>query len=186
MSEVTSALAEASFSGIATIRDCGLAGMITIRGTLADKGFAAAVTKATGCTIPSARGVEAGTLAWMSPDEVLWLCDHADAATQADALADALSGQHAMVTNVSDARALFAVEGPNAREVLAKLCPADVSPAAFGPGRLIRSHLGQVPAAMWQTEDGVFHVICFRSVAQYVFDLLSVAAQPGSEPHLWS
>ncbi|MEO9629184.1 MAG: sarcosine oxidase subunit gamma, partial [Sulfitobacter sp.] len=44
-----------------------------------------------------------------------------------------------------------------------------------------RTRMGQVPAAFWLREDGVFEVICFRSVAQYMFDLLSVAAQPGSE-----
>ncbi|KKK73929.1 hypothetical protein LCGC14_2888910, partial [marine sediment metagenome] len=39
----------------------------------------------------------------------------------------------------------------------------------------------QVPAAFWLLEDGAFQVVCFRSVAQYMFDQLKVAAQPGSE-----
>ncbi|MBR9842922.1 MAG: sarcosine oxidase subunit gamma, partial [Rhodobacteraceae bacterium] len=33
----------------------------------------------------------------------------------------------------------------------------------------------------WMNEDGSFEIICFRSVAQYVFDLLCVASVEGSE-----
>lgn len=44
-----------------------------------------------------------------------------------------------------------------------------------------RTRLAQVPAALRMVDDETFEVICFRSVAQYVFDLLKVAGQPGSE-----
>ncbi|MEP2203837.1 MAG: sarcosine oxidase subunit gamma, partial [Tateyamaria sp.] len=63
----------------------------------------------------------------------------------------------------------------------AKLAPVDLAPGQFTSGMFRRTRMGQVPAAFWLREDGVFEVICFRSVAQYMFDLLSVAAQPGSE-----
>jgi sarcosine oxidase subunit gamma len=43
-----------------------------------------------------------------------------------------------------------------------------------------RTRMGQVPAAFWLRDDGAFEVICFRSVARYMFDQLCVAAQPGS------
>ena len=51
----------------------------------------------------------------------------------------------------------------------------------FTPGMFRRTRLAQVPAALWMTEDDSFQIICFRSVAQYVFDLLCVAAQDGSK-----
>jgi len=73
------------------------------------------------------------------------------------------------------------VRGPHAREVMAKLAPVDLAPAAFTPGMFRRTRMAQVPAAFWMPEEDVFRVVCFRSVAQYVFDLLSIAAQPGSE-----
>ena len=38
---------------------------------------------------------------------------------------------------MSDARAVFQVSGPSAREVMAKLCPVDLSPEAFKPGNQI-------------------------------------------------
>lgn len=189
MSNVVSALNAVSSTGIAQVSELGLAGMITLRGTLEDAGFAAAVTAATGCEMPGLRGITSAgdnSLAWMSPDELLWLCPHDQAQQLADDLAQALSGQHAMVSNVSDARALFEVSGPAAREVLAKLCPVDMSPAAFAQGQLRRTHMAQIPAAIWMSGDTSVRVICFRSVAQYAFDLLTVAAQDGSHPHLWS
>ena len=83
--------------------------------------------------------------------------------------------------NVSDARAVFRIKGPNTREVLAKLAPVDLSPQAFGPGMIRRTRLAQVPAAFWMEDTDTAQLVCFRSVAQYVFDLLKTAAQPGSE-----
>ena len=67
------------------------------------------------------------------------------------------------------------------REVLAKLSPADMRISALPVGRVRRTRLAQVPAAFWFTDDSEAVVICFRSVADYVFGLLSTAAQPGSE-----
>jgi sarcosine oxidase subunit gamma len=63
---------------------------------------------------------------------------------------------------------------------MAKLAPVDFAPGAFGPGDFRRSRLAQVAGAFWMEEDGSFCIICFRSVADYVFKLLKVAAQPGS------
>jgi sarcosine oxidase subunit gamma len=44
-----------------------------------------------------------------------------------------------------------------------------------------RTRMAQVPAALWLADPETFQVICFRSHARYVFDLLCVAAQEGSE-----
>ena len=96
-------------------------------------------------------------------------------------LTKSLGKAHALAKNVSDARAVFEVSGAHARDVLAKLTPADVSPDAFGVGDIRRSRLAQVAGAFWVVDDHTFRIVCFRSVAQYVFDLLCVAAQPGSE-----
>ena len=117
----------------------------------------------------------------MSPDELLLLCPYSEARDAAARLQKGLAGEHALVANVSDARAMLRVRGLDAREVIAKLTPADVSPAAFGPGRIRRSRLAQVPAAFWMADEECFEIICFRSVARYVFDILRVSARPGSE-----
>lgn len=183
MSEPVSALNKAGFDGIAHVQEIGLQGMITLRGNLAAKDLKAAASAVAGVAMPGVNEAncegERG-LCWMSPDELLVLCPYDVVQANTAQLQQALTGTHALAVNVSDARAVFRVSGPVAREVMAKLCPVDLSPAAFSPGMFRRTRMAQVPAAFWMVDEQTFQIVCFRSVAQYVFDLLSVAAQPGS------
>jgi len=184
MPKAISALQGVEFKGFARVSDMGPQGMITLRGDLSAKAFQAGVTKVSGTNFPKQGGIaEKGerALAWMSPDELLLLCPYGEVSTTIGALTEALDGAHHLIANVSDARARISVTNGHAREVLAKLTPANLSPDAFGPGLFRRSRLAQVPAAFWIDGDDNFHVICFRSVAQYVFDILKTAAMPGSE-----
>lgn len=189
MSEPQSALPGAAYDGIAQIREAGCQGMITLRGDLSAPEIATAVEQATGCTLPSRRAIThqgGNSVAWMSPDEAMVFCPYEGADAVTAKLDAALAQGHALVVNVSDARAMFEVEGRLAREVLAKLCPVDLSPESFTPGMIRRTRLAQVPAAFWMTSGDCFRVVCFRSVAQYVFDTLKIAAQPGSEVGLYA
>ena len=63
-----------------------------------------------------------------------------------------------------------------------KGAPADLSPAAFGPGEIRRTRLGQVACAFWQTGPETFELICFRSVGAFVGDWLAAAARRGPLP----
>lgn len=185
MSEPVTALNGASFSGAIDVVDAGPIGMITLRGDLSDAALKDAC-QSDGLVMPgkgkATGGLEAGLL-WMSPDEVMLLCAHDAAPDRVAGLARALEGHHSLVAEVSDARAVFRLTGEGAaiREVLAKLSPADMRISALPVGRVRRTRLAQVPAAFWFTDDSEAVVICFRSVADYVFGLLSTAAQPGSE-----
>lgn len=186
MSDPVSALKNAAYNaGIAEIKEIGPVGMITLRGDLSAKPVQKAAVAATGVKFPQLREcltTESGKgIAWMSPDELLIMCGYADATATLDGLTKALAKSHALAVNVSDARAVFEVSGPHAREVMAKVAPVDLAPAQFTAGTIRRTRIAQVPAAFWMPQDDVFRVVCFRSVAQYVFDVLSVAAQPGSE-----
>lgn len=184
MSELQSALGGASFKGYVAVSEAGLKGMITLRGDLASKPVKEAVKSLTGTKVPEARAIVskgAYDVAWMSPDELLIMLPHAEADAACGQLTLALKGAHHLVANVSDARALFTLKGAACREILAKLAPVDTSPPALPPGQLRRSRLAQVPAAMWLTDEQNAHVICFRSVATYVFDILADAAAPGGE-----
>jgi len=184
MSEPVTALGGAMApDGIASVAEAPLQGMITLRGSLSDAAFVTAVETHAGVAIPQARqNVKAGDLrlCWMSPDELLLLCPYDQTAEHIVALQEALAGQHHLAVNVSDARALFTLSGASARDVLAKLCSVDLAEAAFGAGDFRRTRMAQTPAAFW-LEGDVFHIICFRSQAQYVFDLLKRASQTGSE-----
>jgi len=162
----------------------GEVGMITLRGDLAAKLVKKAAVAVAGVNVPEMRHCLTegdGGMAWMSPDEVLIMCAYGDAHAKMEDLNGKLAGHHALAVNVSDARAMFKVSGPHAREVMAKLAPVDLAPGQFMPGMFRRTRLAQVPAAFWMPQEDVFHIVCFRSVAQYVFDVLSVAAQPESE-----
>ncbi|RGP37917.1 sarcosine oxidase subunit gamma [Pseudotabrizicola alkalilacus] len=181
MSDPVSALSGASYDGFAAVREIGPLGMITLRAKAGTPGLEAAVLAATGCGLPEVRRiVRQGTRAvgWMSPDELLLVLPYADVAAALASIAGALQGQHHLAVDVSDARAVFRIEGAKADQVLRKLSPVDFD--QLEPGELRRSRAAQVAAAFW-ADDGGFTLVCFRSVAGYVMGLLSVSARPGSE-----
>jgi sarcosine oxidase subunit gamma len=185
MSEPVTALRRASDNaGIAEISEVGPQGMITLRGDLSVKQIVKAAVAAGGVTMPDIRHCNTQGdrgIAWMSPDEVLIMCPYDEVHARVADLREKLAKHHALTENVSDARAVFTVKGPNAREVIAKLAPVDLHPDVFIPGMFRRTRLAQVPAAFWMPEEQCFYIVCFRSVAVYVYDVLKIAAQPGSE-----
>jgi sarcosine oxidase subunit gamma len=180
MSDPVSALQGASFAGFASVREVGPIGMVTLRAkglkTL-DKAIKAAV----GTKAPSQRRIEINgdrACGWMSPDEYLVVLPYAEVSKALAAISKALGNDHHLAVDVSDARAVFRVEGDKADQVLRKLVPADLDNLA--PGELRRTRAAQVAVAFWQQDDG-FTLVCFRSVAGYVMGLLANAAQPGCE-----
>jgi sarcosine oxidase subunit gamma len=183
MSDAVSALGGVTWSdGIAAVQDIGPVGMITLRGD--HSAVRKAATSVTGTDMPGQREAsftgDRG-ICWMSPDEVLLVGPHDKVAADLTKLKKALGDTHALADDVSDARAVFRLSGPHAREVMAKLSPVDLAPGSFEPGMFRRTRLAQVAAAFRMVDAETFEIVCFRSVAQYVFDLLRTAAQPGSE-----
>ncbi len=184
MSEPQTALAGATYEGLVSIAEAPPTGMITLRGDLNAAKLKTAVKKLTGLALPGQRQIVSQgdfAVAWMSPDELLILTPYEAAETHRAALEKALKSQHHLAVNVSDARALFTLTGARAREVLAKLTPADTTPEALPAGELRRTRLAQVAAAFWQSGTDEISLICFRSQAPYTFALLKNAARPGSE-----
>lgn len=175
--------------GSVRITEIGPLGMITLRGDLGEKALVKAAVAASGVTMPDQRMCntqgEHG-MAWMSPDEVLIMCPHGEVRDRLADLQEKLAKLHTLAVNVSDARAVFRIEGPGVREVVAKLAPVDMHPDQFAPGMFRRTRFAQVPAAFWMPDETSVQIICFRSVAQYMRDLLQVAAQPGSEVGFFS
>ena len=184
MSNVVSALDHAIFAGFAEVKEIGLQGMITLRGDLAAPAMKKAIKAATGCDVPTQRAVLHNAdkgVAWMSPDELLVLVPYEDADKTVAILTKSFGKAHFLAENVSDARAVFQIKGPNAAEVLAKVCPVDLSPAAFKPGMIRRSRLAQIAAAFWMVDADTFQLVCFRSVADYAFGVLTTCAESGTE-----
>ncbi|NIZ14348.1 sarcosine oxidase subunit gamma [Phaeobacter sp. HF9A] len=184
MSNAVSVLNGASFSGLVKVADSGLGGMITLRGDHASATLQAVVKSVTGAEVPAIRKITfgaAGAVAWMTPDELLLLVDYAEVDAVVAKLSEALAGEHHLAVNVSDARACFSVEGEAASEVIAKVAPVDLAPGKFVAGDFRRTRFSQIAAAFWLDEAGVYHVVCFRSVGEYMFNLLKTAAHPQSK-----
>ncbi len=180
MSEPVSALGGASYAGFATIREIGPIGMITLRAK-GMKGIDKVVKAAVGTKLPGTRRIEMSgdnACAWMSPDEYLLILPYSAVAAALATIATAMKGEHHLAVDVSDARAVFRIEGDKAADVLRKLAPVDFD--NLRPGELRRTRVAQVAAAFWQV-DGGFTLVSFRSVAGYVMGLLTHSAQPGSE-----
>lgn len=180
MHDPVSALKGQRFDGFAKIREIGPLGMISLRCDLADKALAAALKKL-GLTVPAPRRiVQAGErlVGWMSPDELLLILPYSEAGAALETLRSALAKIYFLAVDVSDARAVFRIEGDKADQVLAKLCPADL--VRMEPGELRRTRAAQVAVAFW-AETGGYTLVSFRSVAGYVMGLLSHSAMQGAE-----
>ncbi|MFN3953513.1 MAG: sarcosine oxidase subunit gamma [Pararhodobacter sp.] len=186
MSEPVSALNGARSGGMVELAEAGLHGMITLRGDLSDPRLAAALDAALGCPVPVQRRLATGrqgSALWMSPDELLLITDYAQAGARLKALEAALAEGFFTLADVSDARAVFTLEGAQARDVLAKICPVDF--ADFALGEVRRTRAAQIAAALWRSGEDEFTLVCFRSVAQYMWDLLGTVARPGGEVGLY-
>lgn len=180
MHNPVSALNGQVFDGFAKVTEVGPLGMISLRCDLAEKAVAA-VLKKLGLALPAPRRIvqkEGRAAGWMSPDELLVIVPYADVGSTLETLRNALAKVHFLAADVSDARAVFRIEGAKADQVLTKLCPADL--AMLEPNELRRTRAAQVAAAFWAEEDG-YTLVCFRSVAGYVMGVLSLSATPNSE-----
>lgn len=173
-------MGNARFDGFATVHEIGPLGMITLRANRDIEGLTEAFSTL-GLTLPDPRRiVTAGDKAagWMGPDEYILIVPYAEVTSAMASLSVSLAGQHHLVANVSDARAVFRIEGAKADQVLKKLSPVDIDRLA--PGELRRSRAAQVATAFWADSQG-YTLVCFRSVAGYMMGLLCHSAQPGSE-----
>lgn len=183
MSEPVSFLNGKVVSGAVTIRDAGLQGMITLRGDLSNAKLKSVCKRLTGQGVPSIRKAAVDGdkgLCWMSPDELLVLVRYSEAEAAVATLSKALADQHHLAVNVSDARAYISVEGEGASDVMAKNAPVDLHTDSFKPGDFRRTRIGQVAGAFWRDDAGSYHVISFRSVGDYVFDLLVKSVGSGN------
>lgn len=178
MSDATP-LSGAHHEGFVTVSEDAPHAMIQLRADLSDPAVAAAVRSAIGAEVPQPLCIasgDRGRVAWMTPDELLLFPDHDDAVRD---IGQALQDRHHLVLAVSDMRCCIRLDGPAVREVLAKVVPVDAF--ALEAGTFRRTRLAQVSSAVWLSGPETAHILCFRSVARYAFDVLSVASRQGGE-----
>ena len=186
MSNIQTAMNGARATGYVEVSEAAATGMITLRGDLSDAAVQKAVTSVLGAAIPATLTLseaDAGQILWMSPDELMIVCAYDQADQIVSDLMAALGDTHSMVVNVSDARAVFDLNGSATPEIIAKLAPIDVKTMAVGTVR--RTRFAQIPAAFWMTSNDSARIICFRSVAEYMFNQLRNSAQAGFEVGDW-
>lgn len=178
MSSAVSVMGGQTVKGPVNVSDAGLVGMITLRGDLSSTEMAKAVKSAVGQAMPTpltSNSGAKGLVAWMSPDELLIQCDYEGADAMVAKLEKSLKGTHFLAQNVSDARASFTLTGKSVLNVVAKGSPANIND--IKPSEFRRSRLGQIPVAFWLTDETTLHVVCFRSVGEFMFDWLTTAAR---------
>lgn len=156
-------------------------GHINLRGDPADATFLAATKHALGFELP----LQANTVTdaqdisafWLGPNEWLIVTPDGPEAAIAQGLRSALHGLFCAVTEVSGGQTIIALRGQKVRDLLAKGCPLDLHPRAYGLGRCAQSHLAKAPILLRQTDaEPTFELIARRSFADYLWLWLQDAA----------
>ena len=91
-----------SYSGYVEVSEKTAAGMLTIRGDFRSSRFKTSFTKAVGANLPKTREVilARNNVAWMSPDELLILCDYAEVPNLSQNLQMVLKDQHLSLIHI--------------------------------------------------------------------------------------
>jgi len=174
--------ADARAAAGVVLGECGLRGQTALRGDAGDPAFVDAVKQAIGSAPPAEPNTVAGPanlavgprVLWLGPDE--WLVVDADGEALSQ-LRAALDGRHAAVVDVSDSRAVIALYGPHARDVLAKGCPLDLHSRVFTAGRCAQTLLAKAHVILHQTDAAPsYEVYVHRSFADYLWTWLEDAA----------
>ncbi len=132
--------------------------------------------------VPTRSAAGPVSLVWSGPAQWLAFDEARDGAARlafCTALTDAV-GDAASVTELTGARAVFRLGGPEAREALTRLVPIDLDPSVFPPGAAALTLAGHIGVTLWRLggrEDG-FEICCYRSFGGSLADALVDAARP--------
>ncbi|HEX4584382.1 MAG TPA: sarcosine oxidase subunit gamma family protein [Burkholderiaceae bacterium] len=163
-------------------------GHISLRCDPADAGVTASVEGALQCNLPRIPNTyhvaRAGhKVLWLGPDEWLVVTPEGREDTLAQSLRMAAGDGFATVIELGSGQTVIEISGERAREVIAKGCPLDLHPRAFGPGRCAQSRLARTLVTLAQLDDApTFELIVRRSFADYLWQWLSDACRHPVEP----
>ncbi|MEM8948283.1 MAG: sarcosine oxidase subunit gamma family protein [Pseudomonadota bacterium] len=154
-------------------------GKLDLRGDPADRAFMGAIGRTLDLllpTEPSQSAVQGETAAlWVGPDQWLITCPRSNVEQIAERLGEATDGVHSSITDISAARALFRLRGPDALEVLAKGCPLDLHPRTVQPGYVAGSILAKITVLIHLRETDSVDLYLGRSFADYLWTWLEEA-----------
>jgi sarcosine oxidase subunit gamma len=156
---------------------------LNIRGDAEDSKFLTAVKKACGVEVPTKPNTynydekTGHVISWLSPDEWLLIAPRESVAKLEAALRKGFGDLHAAVTDNSHGYTAITINGKNARELLAKGTPVDVSVEHFTTGDCAQSLLAKTNVLMWAETDSQLGVVVRRSFADYLWQWLIHSAQ---------
>ncbi|MGR3760172.1 sarcosine oxidase subunit gamma [Roseobacteraceae bacterium NS-SX3] len=90
---------------------------------------------------------------------------------------DVKLAQHAALTDQSDAWAVVRLEGKQAGDVLARLCPADLRRSRFKRGHTARTEVKHMMASVTRVGENAFQIMVFRSLARTLVHDLKTAME---------
>jgi sarcosine oxidase subunit gamma len=155
--------------------------IVNIRGTAADPAFSSAVQTATGLALPAAANTvtTAGSwhIIWLGPNEWWITGPDGEAESLIEALRANFAGQHATACDVSESRAIIALKGPKARDVLMRGVTLDLHPREFRVGQCAQTGLSRATALIHLVDDApTFELYVLRSFSDYLWRWLEKVA----------
>jgi sarcosine oxidase subunit gamma len=117
-----------------------------------------------------------GQALWQGPDR--WLLLAPEESGLVEALEAATAGAPALaVTDLGSARTVLRLEGPQARLLLAKESPVDLSPDGFPAGAVAMTRFGHLAVTLHATGPESVEVLAFRSFGLALFEELRDRAE---------
>lgn len=151
---------------------------IAVRGSPEDRFFVDGFAAGTGLALPlDAGGTASGlgrTVFWLGPDE--WLLTSMEETPEGlvASLAEALSGRHHAVTDVSESRVAIRLQGPRLAALMSKVTSLDLE--RMDEGRCAQSTFARTHMLLHAQADA-YDIYVHRSFADYAWRWLEDAAQ---------
>ncbi len=163
-----------------TLSEAPFVGKVNLRGNAGDNAFAEAVAKVLGGSLPLEPNTVAShgdyTVFWLGPDEWLIHTPENGEGALIEALNNALAGQHAAVTDVSDYYVVIQMRGEKAADVLSRACPLDLHERVFKAGDCAQTVFAHASVLLHKLDGQSYDVQVRWTYAQYLWTYFSEAA----------
>jgi sarcosine oxidase subunit gamma len=164
--------------------------VVNLRGRIEDPGFLSAMSRAIGVGLPATPnrwdGDDGRGAIWLGPDEWLIVAPDGEAASLEEAIRAARPGDPWLsVVDLSQSYTALLLAGPRMRELLAKGCPLDLHPRAFGAGNCAQSTLAKARVFLRAVDGGAAIEAWFRNsfteyAVRWLIDASAEFREPGS------
>ena len=158
----------------------GAVGIIQLRGLLSDAAFVAAIGSVLGVALPNTpkQSVYAAEAAifWLSPDEWMLVCSHAQKNALLQRLQAACQGVFAQVVDNSGGLMLLQIQGTAASTFLRHLSPYHVG--SLQGGQVVSTVLKKTTVVLHKLADDDYVLLFRRSFADYLWRIFDKTSKP--------